>query len=86
MQFIRNVRVYHLVIQFRLCFLCIRVSWYFLTTAIPENSDVGTFVAMVTALDYDKPGTEHSEIKYSIEDMTTLFTMERLTGSINIHS
>jgi hypothetical protein len=55
------------------------------TTAIPENSDVGTFVAMVTALDYDKPGTEHSEIKYSIEDMTTLFTIERLTGSIHIY-
>jgi len=46
---------------------------------------VGTFVAMVTALDYDKPGTEHSEIKYSIEDLTTLFTIERLTGSINIY-
>lgn len=54
---------------------------YFLTTAISENSDVGTFVAMVTALDYDKPGTEHSEIKYSIEDLTTLFTIEPLTGN-----
>lgn len=51
-----------------------------LFTAIPENSDVGTFVAMVTAIDEDRPGTKHSKIKYAIEDMTKAFTVESDTG------
>jgi hypothetical protein len=46
---------------------------------------VGTFVAMVTALDYDKPGTEHSEIKYSIEDLTTLFIIENSQMIYTVH-
>ncbi|CAG2229198.1 DCHS1_2 [Mytilus edulis] len=50
------------------------------TVSIPENSDVGTFVAMVTAIDDDRPGTKHSKIKYAIEDMTKSFTIESDTG------
>ncbi|XP_071178627.1 cadherin EGF LAG seven-pass G-type receptor 1-like [Mytilus edulis] len=56
------------------------------TVSIPENSDVGTFVVMVTAIDDDKPGTKHSKIKYAIEDMTKSFTIESDTGKIIVAS
>ncbi|CAC5396085.1 FAT4 [Mytilus coruscus] len=56
------------------------------TVSIPENSDVGTFVAMVTAIDDDRPGTKHSKIKYAIEDMTKTFIIETDTGKIIVAS
>ncbi|XP_063405252.1 cadherin-23-like [Mytilus trossulus] len=56
------------------------------TVSIIENSDVGTFVAMVTAIDDDRPGTKHSKIKYAIEDMTKAFTIESNTGKIIVAS
>lgn len=60
----------------------IALTAFCIITAIQENSAVGTFITALTAVDEDKAGSDHSIVKYAIEDVTTRFTIEKLSGKM----